>query len=280
MARGSGPGFPGIATKFYLEAQRSFAGMMISFYAWPMSHYREVMDWVVQVSPGADEGIEIVLAAQCLPGETTHSLCLPLVSFKHTHEEAERSLEPLNRGRPPGCIVEVVNKPTTLDDQYCAQIMASPEGHRYCAENAYISNDEDVTSVLEQAFTTLPNPKAYSIYFAMNPCSRRKLPDMALSMQTDHYFATYTCWEDSNDDERCLSWVRSVMAKIERRSEGAYLGDADFQSRRTPFWADENAKRLMELRRKWDPEGRICGYLDVDDASGTDGLANVQEWKS
>jgi hypothetical protein len=112
----------------------------------------------------------------------------------------------------------------------------------------------------------------------MAPTSRRPLPEMALSMQSDHYFALYTVWEKPEDDERCQKWVRDIMKLVERHSEGAYLGDSDFQVRRTKFWKDENAKRLMQLRREWDPKGTICGYLDVDDASGVDGLANEHEW--
>ncbi len=60
-------------------------------------------------------------------------------------------------------------------------------------------------------------------------------------------------------------------------SVGAYLGDSDFQQRKTKFWTAENAARLMKLRKKWDPKGVICGYLDVGDKSGIDGLDNG-EW--
>jgi hypothetical protein len=41
----------------------------------------------------------------------------------------------------------------------------------------------------------------------------------------------------------------------------------------------EQGRRLMEVRRKWDPEGRVCGYLDEGDRSGVEGLENVHEWQ-
>jgi hypothetical protein len=69
------------------------------------------------------------------------------------------------------------------------------------------------------------------------------------------------------------------MADVEKHSVGAYLGDSDFQIRRTKFWENSKAKRLMNLRRKWDPSGCICGYLDEGDNSGTAGLENVHEWQ-
>ncbi|KAJ5476891.1 FAD binding domain protein [Penicillium sp. IBT 31633x] len=106
----------------------------------------------------------------------------------------------------------------------------------------------------------------------MNPCSRRKLPDMALSMQSDHYLALYACWEQDSDDDRCRTWMRNVIKKLEKHSVGAYLGDADFQVRKSKFWADDNTKRLIKIRQKWDPTGRNCGYLDQEDLSGSRGL--------
>ena len=202
------------------------------------------------------------------------------VTFQNTEEAAIASLKVVNDTHPPGATMESMCRVTTLHQEYCDQAGANPEGHRYVAENAYIDNGADVTEVLRQAFTTLPeNSKTFSLWYSMDPCSRRKLPDMAVSMQSDHYFALYTVWEDPKDDERCKNWVKDVMTSAEKHSVGAYLGDSDFQVRRTKFWEDSKAKRLMELRRKWDPSGRVCGYLDEGDKSGTSGLENVHEWQ-
>ena len=97
---------------------------------------------------------------------------------------------------------------------------------------------------------------------------------MALSLRTDHYLAIYTIWKDEKDDERCETWVRDIMKDINKHSRGSYLGDIDLQVRTTKFWGDEQGKKLMDIRRKWDPHGIICGYLDADDKSGVMGLDN------
>lgn len=181
--------------------------------------------------------------------------------------------------------MEVFCDRTSLAKEYGTQAGANPEGHRYCAENAYVSNGEDVPAVLEEGFTTLPSKKSFALYFAMNPTSRRALPatdsqaGMSVSMQSDHYFALYTVWEEEADDERCTGWVKGVMSQVERHSDGAYLGDMDFQQRRTRFWNEECGRKLMAVRKKWDPKGRICGYLDEGDRSGVDGLKNQFEWE-
>lgn len=240
------------------------------------------MHWILKLTPDFDEDTEIVAVGAVPPPELgiTGSCIMALfVTFKNSDQEARSALEPANKSRPEGPALELSNQPTSLADQYCNQAAANPEGHRYCAENAYIKNDADVTSVLEEAFSTLPHPKAFSLWYAMAPCSRRPLPDMALSMQSDHYFALYTVWEHDYDDARCQKWVKDIMKKVERHSEGAYLGDFDFQERKTKFWTDENASKLMQIRREQDPKGTICGYLDINDASGVKGLVNQHGWQ-
>lgn len=280
-ARGAGPGFPAVITKFYLEVRRIYRNMLSSSFIYPISKYRDVMKWILEISPTFDEDTEIVAVGatpQELPGMSQQCIIPLFVTFKNDVDEAREALQPANESRPPGAILELVNQKTSLEKEYINQAAANPHGHRYMADNAYIENDADVSAVLEAAFTTLPHPKAFSLWYYMNPCSRRKLPDMALSMQSDHYFALYTIWEDEKDDERCQTWVKDIMKEVQMQSKGAYLGDSDFQVRRTKFWDDENGKRLMEIRRNWDPEGTVCGYLDIDDASGVDGLANKHEW--
>jgi hypothetical protein len=254
-------------------------GFRSSGYIYPISLYHEVFKWIIAIAPSFDSDTEIAVVSQYPEGADEISLFVLFVTMKHSPEEAEIALKRAQETRPAGTTSEWFCNEDSLDNQYNNQANANPEKHRYCTDNAYIDNDADVPRVLEEAFTTLPHRKAFSLWYAMNPCSRRKLPDMALSMQSDHYFALYTVWEEESDDIRCRAWVKNVMEKVERHSVGAYLGDSDFQVRRTKFWADDNANRLMDIRRNRDPQGRICGYLDQEDLSGVNGLANIHEWK-
>lgn len=212
--------------------------------------------------------------------------------MKSDQAEAEAALRAIHDDprRPQETFVANVAVPVTLPIQYVKQDIANPSNHRYCSDNVYISNDvADVPAVLEEAFTSLPSRKSFSLYFAMAPTSRRAhyhydeggdvVGSMALSMQSDHYYALYTVWEDEKDDETCVSHTQKIMRGIERHSVGSYLGDSDMQTRDVKFWRDANAKRLMEIRRKWDPEGRICGFLDKGDKSGVEGLKNVNPWE-
>lgn len=253
--------------------------MRSSAYIYPVEKYDEVFRWIIDLIPTYDQDTEIVMVSQYMEGRDEICLLVLLVTMKFTADEALQALNQAQESRPSGTIEEWFCREDSLENEYRNQAAANPEGHRYCSDNAYINNDADVPEVLKQAFTTLPHRKSFALWYAMNPCSRRTLPDMALSMHSDHYFALYTVWEDKKDDARCMQWVQQIMKSVERQSVGAYLGDSDFQVRRTRYWSEENGKRLMQIRRKWDPLGMICGYLSEDDSSRTNELANIHEWK-
>ena len=274
-AKGAGPGFPAIITRFHLEVRPKVPCMLSSAFIYPTAKYREAMNWILEITPEYDASTEIVAVAAHPPDQGQPCVIALFVTFKDSEEECISALDLCNKTRPPGFLDEIVNKPTSLAQEYNDQACANPTGHRYCAENGYVNNNADVADVLEPAFTTLPNAKSFALWYAMAPCSKRELPDMALSMQSDHYFAIYTIWEDEKDDQRCQEWTRDIMMEMTPKCDGAYLGDSDFQVRQTKYWTDEKARKLMEFRRERDPEGRICGYLDRGDKAGVRGLLNT-----
>ncbi|PNS21217.1 hypothetical protein CAC42_3555 [Sphaceloma murrayae] len=277
-ARGAGPGFPGIVVRFHLRVRPKYPAMRSSAFVYPIAKYQEVMRWVVGITPTFDTDTEIVAVGNTPPGIDQKCIVALFITFKDTVAACEEALRPANDSRLPGFIVEAVNSETSLAKEYIDQARANPKGHRYCADNGYVNNDEDVVSVLEPAFTTLPTSKSFALWYAMAPCSRREMPDMALSMQSDHYFAIYTVWEHEKDDEMCQGWTEGVMQQVAPKCDGAYLGDSDFQIRQTKYWTDTKARKLMDLRRARDPEGRICGYLDRKDQAGLAGLLNENAW--
>ena len=112
---------------------------------------------------------------------------------------------------------------------------------------------------VEGAYTTLPNEKAFTIWFSMAPV--RTLPDMAFSLQSEIYLASYVAWESPEDDERCIAWLESAMADVEPVTVGQYLGDSDLSRRQLRFMGDEGWERLQRVIAERDPDGLFVGYL-------------------
>ncbi|KAJ4205907.1 hypothetical protein NW759_014384 [Fusarium solani] len=254
--------------------------MRSSIYIYEKQDYERAFSWVLGIASDFDESTEIVAVGNHIQGREGEHITILFVTFKNSEEEARAALQPAQDSAPPGHVISWYCKPTSLAEQYDDQHAANPDGHRYAVDNCYVQNDADIVSVLKESFTSLPTKKSFSLWYSMAPGSRRSvedgtMEDMALSMQTDHYFATYVIWEDESEDPKCQSWVAKIMDQVKSKSDGAYLGDSDFQKRLTRFWGQDQGKRLMDIRKKWDSRGVIAGYLDEGDKSGVDGLQNV-----
>lgn len=183
-----------MVAKFHLRLNPSpKKGGFRSFgYVYPICLYRQAFQWLLEISPTFDRDMEIAAISRFPEGKDEMHFFVLFVTMKDSPEAAEQALRPAQQTRPTGAVEEWFSKEDSLNEHYDQQANANPEKHRYCADNAYITDDADVPAVLEEAFTTLPHRKSFALWYAMNPCSQRKLPDMALSMQSDHYFALYT----------------------------------------------------------------------------------------
>ena len=163
--------------------------------------------------------------------------------------------------------------PTTLDEQRKRQLADNPEGHRWAVDNAWLSGPAPaVVPAMRRAYTTLPNDKAFTIWFVLAPL--RALPDMAFSLQSEVYLASYVAWESPEDDARCVEWLASVMADLEPVTVGQYLGAPTCRGVRVRVMSDESFQRLQEIRADRDPDGLFVGYL-----AGPGGATNRNHWE-
>lgn len=205
--------------------------------------------------------------------EKGYYIAVIVVARANTEAEAKSYLQVLADTRPPNALQCIEQKPSDQVQDYEESLVLMPPHHRWVADNVYLDNEVDFAETVKEAFTTLPK-WGIAFWEPMNPVSREPLEDMALSLQTDHYFAHYAAYKDPAEDEWHDTWVKRSMDRLRKNQKGAYMGDKDFQFHDTKYWSEEAGKKLMLIRKRWDPEGRICGYLDKGDKSGADGLSN------
>jgi FAD/FMN-containing dehydrogenase len=271
-ARGSGPGFFAIVTRFHLLTREIPVGMLANTYVWDMDEYDAVMPWLLETSRIADPKAEIVALGiyedntETAPADQRPNLIVRVLTFNEDNATAQKSLELFASTVPRRETALVINEyeRTSIANEVIEQCKQNPVGHRYCADNAYINHlpAQEVADIMKESFTTLPTVQTFTLHYSMAPV--RVLPDMAFSMQTDHYLAVYCIWKDVKDDEKCQSWMRKGFEKVGKFSPGVYLGDSDFQVRKAPFLAPGRREKLEMQRKTWDPEGRMCGYLGLE----------------
>jgi hypothetical protein len=277
-ARGAGPGFSGVVTRFHLRTRPRFRHAAHSVYLYPADLVDEVMTWQQGMHAAVSPDVELVTVGMAAPPGLAHDgpvLAVTGLALVDTAERARKALAPLESCPVLSrALVREFARPTTLAEQKSEQLRMNPEGHRYAVDNAWIDGPPSRTvPLLRESFTTLPTPGSFSIWFSMAPL--RELPDMAFGLQSEIYFASYVVWTDEADDHRCRGWLADRMAALEPVTAGQYLGDSDFTTRQVRFTSDAHWARLCEVRRRWDPDSVFAGYLATADAP-----LNTNHWEA
>lgn len=260
-ARGAGPGFFGVVTRFYLQTRPLPKALTQSTQIYPLDCWQEVLTWLQETHAAVDTRVELVALSLVPPGMDRHALVVHGLAMVDTPEEGREALALLETCPVlERALVHQVAQPTSFAQERQEQLRQNPEGCRYAVDNAWLQGSPaEVVPRLQEAFTQPPTAKTFTLWFSMAPL--RSLPDMALSLQSEIYLAIYTIWEDEADDARCRSWLARQMATLEPVTLGQYLGDSDFTTRSLKFMSDANWARLQAIRAQRDPEGLFVSYL-------------------
>jgi FAD/FMN-containing dehydrogenase len=283
-ARGSGPGFFGVVTAFRLRTRERYRELTQTTYVYPPSVAGEVLHWLHAARHDVPPSVELVAVGSTPPqgqsapatelGHAGPALVVDGVSF----DGGPASLRALD-GCPvaAAALVRKVAEPVTIGELRAEQLRANPAGHRYTVDNSYLAGPADaLVPAMTPAFTDLPTAKSFSLWFDLAHLPARPvsesgpdgtaLPGMALSLQSDIYFATYVVGETPEQDSACRSLVSATMDRLAPFSAGCYLGDSDLAVRPDQFMSDAAWRRFREIRADRDPGGLFAGYDCADPA--------------
>lgn len=261
-ARGAGPGFPGVVTRFHLQTRplpRHFAHTVQAF---ALDDFDEVMTWLHDAHASVADTVEIVALTKTDPAlSPSPVLLVTALAMVDSPFEADQALAPFRKNPClDRALLVLDNEPTTPEAERARQLEDNPEGHRWAVDNAWLSGSAaDVVPAMRRAYTTLPNAKSFTIWFSMAPL--RTLPDMAFSVQSEIYLASYVLWEDPAEDATHQAWLASVIADLAPVTVGQYLGDSDLRRRPHRFLSVEAWGRLQQVYTDRDPERLFVGYL-------------------
>ncbi|HEY5200880.1 MAG TPA: FAD-binding protein [Acidothermaceae bacterium] len=268
-ARGAGPGFPALVTRFHLKTYELPKVMIQDTWTFRLEDAEPLLAWLHEVLPTLHITVEPVIAATRLPGVPLDEgkvrpegtvLLLHTTVMGDSVEEIERLLAPLDACPLRDQRLGHVRGQTTIADENVAQAVQNPTNHRYAVDCTWTNaTAQQLAPVLSRLWKELPTEHSFSIWYGWAPT--RPLPDMAFSMEANVYLAAYVIYTDEADDARYRGWVHDRTSELARHGEGVYLGDTDFTARGDRFMSDANYRRLEVIRALRDPDGMFCSYL-------------------
>jgi hypothetical protein len=94
----------------------------------------------------------------------------------------------------------------------------------------------------------LPSRRSSSVIFI---CETFGPGDLAYSLPSEYYIATYLVWGDAKDDEKHRSWLKQTYAQVAKVSCGMYVADFDADMRMTKV----HLKSRVDLTLDHDRQG-------------------------
>ncbi len=263
-ARGAGPGFFGVVTRFHVGLQPKPKVIANGLFLYDIDVLEDVFRWAQEIGPRIPRTMELMLVIhRTEDGELEIALTGPVLV--DTEQEAHDALALLEtcpvRERAK---LAVPNMPAELTDLFAGVHAAYPDDHRYSADNMWTHAPvEELLPGIRRIAETMPAAPSHMLWMNWGPAptAAPARPDMAYSVEDDTYIALYGVWQDPAEDDANIAWVSNRMREMEPLASGIQLADENLGQRPARFLSDEHMDRLDELRASHDPRGRFYAWM-------------------
>lgn len=253
-ARGAGPGFFAIVTRFYIRVYPRYAVAMRNLYEFPIDTHDELFRWAHKI--GKQTELELIMM---IFRDEKKDARRPIISFLAVayadNEVHARQLLKETESCP------VRNRAITTEEysrQSLTNLSAGAYLHylpekRYLADNVWYKDYEKILSGMAPLIEHFPPAPSHTQWTNWGYVKTPKRIDMAFSLEDDFYLALYGAWSDPLDDDKYKAFVTERIGALAPFSTGIQLADENLINRPARFMADNNMQKLAKLRAKWDP---------------------------
>ncbi len=261
-ARGSGPGFFCVVTRFHLRVFAKPRAMGFALQTYPVARLEEVFRWAYAVGPQVPASVELQLVlSQQISGVKGPGIALFAPVFADSFGDAVRALRFMNQSPlRRKSAVNIPFLPAPLSLLYRGVMGHYPQHYRYGVDNMWTKASIDaLLPGLHTIAATLPPAPSHMLWLNWAPPPER--PSMAFSLEDQTYIALYGSWKDARDDRRYAAWAQSRMHELSHLASGCQLADENLGQRPAHFVLPDNLARLDEIRSQRDPEQRFHTYM-------------------
>jgi FAD/FMN-containing dehydrogenase len=268
-ARGSGPGFFGVITRYHLRAHPRPKAMLASYYVYPLEVADELLRWSMEIHDQMAPELEAAILGtnprlpDGTPGPGPTALTINACAMTDSEDEAREALAILETCpvRDRASVSETCF-PQTLDELYTGADATEPEGYRWAVDNMWTdASPDELLPEVKELFETVPTPVSHIFWY---PWYERPLENAAISVYGKLYIAAFAGWTDPSEDERHVRWSTEQMRRLEPFSKGIQLADENLVNRSARYLSPENEARLERLRAEHDPDGVFHSYLTTE----------------
>ncbi|MBT2225748.1 FAD-binding oxidoreductase [Nonomuraea sp. NEAU-A123] len=260
-ARGCGPGFFGVVTRFHLRTYRR-PTIHRAVRTYPLDRLDEVVTWSQETAPWLPARLEIAIKIGAPPGEAEKVITIVGTAFGEDGAALLDALadapfaSPTGDGSPPS--------PITMADLYEESGRWSEAGLRWAVDGIWTDGPTaDVVAGTRAMVEAIPGSGSF-VFILPWGAYRADVP-AAWSVQAANYVSPVAAWTDPALDGRHRAWVTDTTKAMEPVSRGVQFSDADPASRPDSGLSPRSQSRLADLRHHYDPNRVFTSYLTAAD---------------
>jgi FAD/FMN-containing dehydrogenase len=261
--RGGGGNF-GVVTSFedqLHEVGPILAGMLVH----PASRARDL--WRFRRDLLATAPDHLIAFSGFLYGPDGQPIAAEIPAYVGPVQEGERALEPFRKFGPP--LADMVGPMPYVRVQQMFDEGMPPGMHIYWTSSYMKSVTDEVIDIVVDAFGRMPTPLCILLLELLGGAVRRVPADETASTlrDCDYNLAIIARWTDPADREKCVAWAKDLSKQLKPyASESGYVNylAEDESGRVKTLYGDARYKRLVELKRKYDPQNVFRMNANID----------------
>ena len=280
-ARGGGPGFPGIITRYDLQAYPLARFIARTEWIVPLALLDEVAGWVSAVAELLPAAVEVFFyAGSVRPGappgamaedHNARVILLRGIAFADTEAQARSMLAPLADPPFAGHGVKIAD----VARQTMRQLMAAsgamhPDGHRYAVDQLWLAGKPGTgLGAVAAHLAAAPSPRSHALFFVTSNADNDSAGmDLAFSRTDNWYVLLSAIWRDRTRDAVNVRWLEELVAMLEPSATGYYVNETDLfasPQRASNCFTTQHWRRLQDVKRSRDPDDVFASHPRSED---------------
>ena len=264
-ARGGGPNFPGVVTRFLVNVFPRPAAIRESTYIYPLAALDSVVAWLERGHADQPPQLELALIfgttePQSAGAAPVRQCVVSAIYFAESNDAARAMHNRLVQGRPTETLFNEELIPRTISD-LLGEDKEVPV--RHCMQTMWTDDPGRTALIVGKRFAEVPSPGTVAL---VNYRARQNLPDdAAYSRCAKAFLYVDATWSNPADDEANRKWADVVMADLSALDRGSYINEADYVRhpvQATNAFAPANLERLKRIAHRYDPRGLFVTPLN------------------
>jgi FAD/FMN-containing dehydrogenase len=259
-ARGAGPGFFGVVTRFHLKVFPLPRAILESTLNYRIEDLDKVAAWLPQLARSVPANVDWLLYG------STRRLRILATAFADTVSDGRKALEAFE-AEPAGlsALSKNLYRETSVESNFGRADAPDPEGPRYLGEELWSNTSpQELLFSLRDGILAAPSGSSAVMLWCSNREGWPQQPDMAFSRSGSTLVGVYGIWRDAAQDAANQAWVRTTFASVDPLKVGYYVGETDLTvapDRAKQCFSPSAWDKLIRLKRKYDPDDMFFSYL-------------------